>query len=111
MSTTPSGAAPRGWYPDPAGSGGDRYWNGTAWAEAVVNVPSAEQAPASRGPAFIFGPVGPIVFAFGLLLAFLAPYIGVLFTVLFAVRGETRRAVACGVLVALRFALLVAGVF
>jgi hypothetical protein len=22
---------PAGWYPDPAGSGGDRYWDGSAW--------------------------------------------------------------------------------
>jgi Protein of unknown function (DUF2516)/Protein of unknown function (DUF2510) len=29
--TTPP-APPPGWYPDPAGSGQNRYWNGVAWS-------------------------------------------------------------------------------
>lgn len=27
--------APSGWYPDPAGGAGHRYWTGTAWSEKV----------------------------------------------------------------------------
>lgn len=27
---------PAGWYPDPAGSGGYRYWDGTQWSEQPV---------------------------------------------------------------------------
>ncbi|WP_197745591.1 DUF2510 domain-containing protein [Mycobacterium parmense] len=23
----------RGWYPDPAGTGKERYWNGNAWSD------------------------------------------------------------------------------
>jgi uncharacterized protein DUF2510/uncharacterized protein DUF4190 len=38
MSTTPPG-----WYPDPSGSGGQRYWDGNAWTEHA-------QAPASAPP-------------------------------------------------------------
>jgi hypothetical protein len=30
----PSGVPP-GWYPDPSGGGGLRYWNGSAWTEDV----------------------------------------------------------------------------
>ncbi|HWE54295.1 MAG TPA: DUF2510 domain-containing protein [Acidimicrobiales bacterium] len=26
---------PAGWYPDPAGSNGRRYWDGQAWTESV----------------------------------------------------------------------------
>jgi hypothetical protein len=29
---------PAGWYPDPAGSGGRRYWDGQAWTESVEPV-------------------------------------------------------------------------
>jgi hypothetical protein len=39
--TTPS--TPAGWYPDPDGSGGQRYWDGSAWTE--------HRAPASPEPA------------------------------------------------------------
>jgi hypothetical protein len=29
----PSGAVKRGWYPDPAGTGKQRYWNGKTWSD------------------------------------------------------------------------------
>lgn len=29
----PPGAAKRGWYPDPAGTGLKRYWNGKEWSD------------------------------------------------------------------------------
>lgn len=28
-----AGATKRGWYPDPAGTGKERYWNGKAWSD------------------------------------------------------------------------------
>ncbi|GAS97209.1 uncharacterized protein RMCC_4175 [Mycolicibacterium canariasense] len=40
MTTPPT---PAGWYPDPDGTGGQRYWDGTAWTE--------HQAPAQQPPA------------------------------------------------------------
>jgi hypothetical protein len=39
MTTPPT---PAGWYPDPDGTGGQRYWDGTAWTE--------HQAPAQQQP-------------------------------------------------------------
>jgi len=30
------GGAPPGWYPDPAGSGGQRYWDGLTWTAGVT---------------------------------------------------------------------------
>jgi hypothetical protein len=32
-------AAPAGWYPDPAGPGGQRYFDGAAWTEHFVPPP------------------------------------------------------------------------
>jgi Protein of unknown function (DUF2510) len=29
----PPGAAKRGWYPDPTGTGKHRYWNGKKWSD------------------------------------------------------------------------------
>lgn len=29
----PPGAVKRGWYPDPGGTGKERYWNGRAWSD------------------------------------------------------------------------------
>ncbi len=31
-----AGATPAGWYPDPAGGGGQRWWDGSAWAQQAV---------------------------------------------------------------------------
>jgi hypothetical protein len=35
----PQGPPPAGWYPDPAGSGGQRWWNGTAWTNETGFTP------------------------------------------------------------------------
>ncbi|MCH9730140.1 MAG: DUF2510 domain-containing protein, partial [Actinomycetia bacterium] len=37
--TTPQ--IPGGWYSDPDGSGGQRYWDGHAWTEHRAPAPSA----------------------------------------------------------------------
>lgn len=50
-STTPSA----GWYTDPAGSGGLRYWDGAAWTEQVR---PAERAPEEQAPAAAPRPAG-----------------------------------------------------
>ncbi|MTB86982.1 DUF2510 domain-containing protein [Aeromicrobium sp. zg-629] len=36
--------APAGWYDDPAGSGGQRFWNGQAWTERVEPTGSTTRA-------------------------------------------------------------------
>ena len=43
-----------GWYPDPAGSGGQRWWNGSTWGEQVQ--PAAQ--PAVTGQPWGSGQVG-----------------------------------------------------
>lgn len=46
MTTPPT---PAGWYPDPDGSGGQRYWDGSAWTEhrsPATPEPTAPTAPA-----------------------------------------------------------------
>jgi hypothetical protein len=37
----PAPIAAAGWYPDPAGESGFRYWDGAAWTEAVQEGPVA----------------------------------------------------------------------
>ena len=40
-----------GWYPDPAGSGGQRYWNGMGWTDHVTGtLPASRGADASQEP-------------------------------------------------------------
>jgi hypothetical protein len=43
---------PPGWYPDPSGSGGQRYWDGTQWTQQVAPGPQ----PAPPGPQYGYGP-------------------------------------------------------
>ena len=47
MTTPPT---PAGWYPDPDGSGGQRYWDGSAWTEHRAPGPQATPEP-SEPPA------------------------------------------------------------
>jgi hypothetical protein len=44
--TTPAA----GWYPDPAGSGGMRWWDGTSWGDQVQPAPPPVEQPASGQP-------------------------------------------------------------
>jgi len=37
--------APPGWYPDPAGGSGERWWDGYAWTEATVQAEPPPVAP------------------------------------------------------------------
>ncbi|MCP3856637.1 MAG: DUF2510 domain-containing protein [Actinomycetia bacterium] len=48
----PAQPAP-GWYPDPGGSGGERYWDGGAWAQEVRSAPApgSGAGPAAPPPA------------------------------------------------------------
>ena len=48
--TTPAA----GWYPDPAGSGGQRWWDGSSWSEQVQPAPQ----PAAAAPGRDGGPAG-----------------------------------------------------
>lgn len=43
MTTTPAG-----WYPDPAGSGGQRWWNGSTWGDQVQPAPQPVAQPAQQ---------------------------------------------------------------
>jgi hypothetical protein len=69
--TTPH--TPAGWYPDPDGSGGQRYWDGSTWTEhrsPAVAAPAPVEEPEERGagahrapdpePEPVIPPVAPI---------------------------------------------------
>jgi len=45
MTTPPT---PAGWYPDPDGSGGQRYWDGTAWTEHRSPATPPAEAPSEQ---------------------------------------------------------------
>ncbi len=48
---------PPGWYPDPMGGGGERYWDGIAWSEHFTR-PAQPAGGAMAGPAAYGTPVG-----------------------------------------------------
>lgn len=89
---------PAGWYPDPAGTGAERYWDGVAWSQATRDVPTPASAPPppphpgqpGHGPAGAAAPnygqpmtsVGPRVAPFGWrVLGFVIDYLGIQFLV------------------------------
>ncbi|PWW21520.1 uncharacterized protein DUF2510 [Geodermatophilus normandii] len=41
---------PPGWYPDPAGGGGSRWWDGRTWTEHVRQPPAPQPVPAQARP-------------------------------------------------------------
>ena len=51
--------SPAGWYADPAGSGGQRWWNGTSWGEQVQPASQALVPPgAAQGQPWGARPAG-----------------------------------------------------
>jgi hypothetical protein len=61
--------APAGWYPDPSGASGQRWWDGAAWSTAVspaipspvatAAMPSSTMPAASMTPSpYIYPPTG-----------------------------------------------------
>jgi len=42
-------AAPAGWYPDPSGAAGERWWDGLGWSATVRAVPQPVAATAPVG--------------------------------------------------------------
>jgi uncharacterized protein YxjI len=47
---------PAGWYPDPAGSGGSRWWDGQAWTDSLSG-PAPAATAAAPGPSLHDQPV------------------------------------------------------
>jgi Protein of unknown function (DUF2510) len=57
--STPGSQPPPGWYADPAGGGGWRWWDGTRWTEHLAPAsPPAPPGPGSPAPPHALGPVG-----------------------------------------------------
>jgi hypothetical protein len=101
MTDTPS-PPPAGWYPDPSGAQGQRYWDGTAWTEPPPA--TAQQQPSPEGfargaqqrnglgiAALILGIIGalsgliPILFWLGGILGVIGLILG------FVGRGRAKR--------------------
>lgn len=47
---TPPVVPPAGWYSNPDGSPGHRWWDGSKWSEHTANPMSIQQAPPPAGP-------------------------------------------------------------
>lgn len=57
--TQSSSQPPAGWYPDPAGSDGERFWDGVAWSQSTRDKPRPPMPPTGPGaPSFGQGPYG-----------------------------------------------------
>ncbi|MCV7252399.1 DUF4352 domain-containing protein [Mycobacterium hackensackense] len=56
MTTPPT---PAGWYPDPDGTGGQRYWDGTAWTEHLTPAQAPPAPPVPAAPAEPSAPQEP----------------------------------------------------
>src|ERR1700682_2359221 len=41
----PSSQTPPGWYPDPSGAGGLRFWDGSRWTDQYASPPVPPVAP------------------------------------------------------------------
>ena len=69
MSATPPPSVPAGWYADPSASGGQRWWDGTAWGPQTAPPPRPLQPPGQvatstlppPAPYTQFGPQGVAV--------------------------------------------------
>jgi hypothetical protein len=66
---------PPGWYPDPAGGPGRRYWDGAHWADqvAVPSTPPAKRTPRSLAVVFL---AAFVITLCGSFLAFFATFMG-----------------------------------
>lgn len=63
----PAPATP-GWFPDPDGGAGERWWNGLAWSDArrdpqTVSAPAAPAAVASAAPVSAAVPPVPVIYS------------------------------------------------
>lgn len=61
MSDVNSSAPRAGWYPDPAGSTQQRWWDGTAWTDTLRDTPAAPPAPITPPVAPPVAPAAPPV--------------------------------------------------
>jgi hypothetical protein len=85
-------ASPPGWYPDPSGVPGQRYWDGIAWTDGRI-APPGRQPPATDGQGKAKCPgavVGAAVIAFILAAIALSGAFAALVTALTGNDSETQ---------------------
>ncbi|MGA5466581.1 DUF2510 domain-containing protein [Mycobacterium sp. NPDC050041] len=55
----PSSAVPAGWYPDPAGSGQQRYFDGAGWTDRYAPFPPPTIAPSAANSGYVVPAASP----------------------------------------------------
>lgn len=109
MTAGPSQTPPPGWYPDPEGSGRQRWWNGNDWTTHFQDAPAGAPAPGWGGPQATARPVDERTWAiFAHISALVTSFVGLAFLgplVVYLIRRDDSPMVRAHAAAALNFQL------
>lgn len=99
-----SGPSP-GWYEDPDGRPGERYWNGSRWTEHFQRRPESTGSAQLEAPSDVPDPANDYLVIWGWITAVIFPFAGAVIGLVLRKRGDVRgpriMALADGMLIVL----------